>query len=319
MTKEKRVPVRVTALLDGRPGHEKQTKGILHALSTLVDIEVTYQKVPFNSVIVDFLTFLKIIFQVQKTSSLPQSPQLLIGTGRRTHLPLLQLKKKYGCPVITCMSPSLVLRKQFDLCFIPYHDEIKEGSNVFHTIGPPNTSTSEGEHKTEEGLILLGGKDYSHYWNTDDIKRIVEDIVTADKTTNWTISSSPRTPASTVSMLKKLDDNFCNCTFFDYKDTPAGWIEEKYAQCQRVWVTADSMSMVYEAMSAGCRVGLIPVKWKKKKSKFAKSQRQLIEEKRVITYEYWFQNGRKWQENISILNESDRCANEIVRRWWPKN
>ena len=43
------------------------------------------------------------------------------------------------------------------------------------------------------------------------------------------------------------------------QDTPQGWIFEQMQLAEAVWVTEDSVSMIYEALTAGCRVGVIEI------------------------------------------------------------
>ncbi len=314
--------LRVTALLDGRPGHEKQTRGIIEALSSFTEVRADFIRVPDNPPLADLWAFLRLIVTAQKKAAY-SGPDLVIGTGRRTHLPLLQLKKSYGCPAVVCMLPSLLLRNQFDLCLVPRHDGMPENKRFFNTIGPPNTSRSGGSHNPKAGLILIGGKDSSHYWHDEAVNQAVKEIITRENEVDWSVSSSPRTPETTVLMLENLSRNFANCRFDNYQDTPAGWVEEKYAACSKVWVTADSMSMIYEALTAGCEVGLLPVRWKKKNSKFAVSERHLTENKLVLSYDEWKKHG--WHQggvlppDRPVLNESRRCAKEIIRRWGQKN
>ncbi len=87
-----------------------------------------------------------------------------------------------------------------------------------------------------------------------------------------------------------------------FADTGPGWIEERYAECLKVWVTADSMSMVYEALSAGCRVGLLPVRWKAEKNKFRRSAEYLIENGLAVPFSAWppekKANGRKMSPSM---------------------
>lgn len=319
MNQKARDIIRVTAFLDGRPGHEKQTKGILTALDELIETEVSFVKVPYNSFAKDLLSHLNLFVSGKKSHQRKPYPDLVIGTGRRTHLPLLHCAKETNAKAVCCMSPAKTLRSRFDLCFVPKHDGITEAKNILHTIGPPNISVPGNNQKEEAGLILVGGTDISHKWDNDQIKGCLETIVQSDEQINWTVSSSPRTPDDCVTLLEQVAKNFSNCFFYRYQDTPAGWVEEQYASCRKVWVTADSMSMVYEALSAGCSVGLIPVLWKNKNSKFAKSERQLEENNIVMSYHGWSEGEEGWKSENPPLNESLRCAEEIVRRWFRKN
>jgi mitochondrial fission protein ELM1 len=105
-----------------------------------------------------------------------------------------------------------------------------------------------------------------------------------------------------------------NVSFFPFADTPKGWVEKQYDISGRVWVTADSLSMVYEALTAGCATGIIPVEWKQTESKFAFSEQYLYSHKIAVSYDTWKQNKDHIRSG-SGLNESDRCAREILRRW----
>ena len=113
-----------------------------------------------------------------------------------------------------------------------------------------------------------------------------------------------------------MQDATENCTFFEARDTGPGWIEEQYNQADMCWVTADSVSMTYEALSAGCRVGIVPVTWKNPSSKIARGLARLLDENWVISFDDYFNNSRTWQ-NHQALDEAGRAAREILRRWWP--
>jgi len=87
-----------------------------------------------------------------------------------------------------------------------------------------------------------------------------------------------------------------------------------YSKSSVTWVTADSVSMVYEALSAGCRVGVIAVDWKKP-NKIQKGVELLVSNNRILSHNRWEAN-HKWPSN-GELNEAKRCAKEILNRWWP--
>ncbi len=311
---------RVLALLDGRPGHEKQTKGILRELEQIVPIKVEFRKVSYNSVLKDFFLTLQIfLLSLIKSDNDERKFHFVIGTGRRTHLPALKEKMQNCAVALTCMTPAFYLRAFFDLCFIPEHDGGKENENVFFTIGPANCSIAKKKHEKDKGLILVGGTDKSHSWNDSEIIDQIKKIVSIEKQVHWTISSSPRTPASSVVLLEELEKELENCRFYRYENTPAGWVEEQYALNKTVWVTADSMSMVYEALTAGCHVGLLPVRWKGENSKFARSEAQLLNRKIVFSFQDWGKGESGIELDKEPLNEAERCAKEIVRRWCQKN
>jgi len=320
MTAARKNGLRVVALLDGRPGHEKQTQGIIQALQAKIQVEV-------REIVVTPLAPLALIWQLillflpGKGWSHRQihDADLLLGTGSRTHLPLLFFKKRYAIPAVTCMSPPFFMRSRFDLCCVPEHDGLAEKHNIINTIGAPNCSSNKNRREEDRGLILLGGLDYkSHLWESTEIAKMVRLIVQRETTQHWTISSSPRTPKETVELMKALAADFANATFFDYRDTQPGWIEKQYDKSRVVWVTSDSISMIYESLTAGCKVGIIPMQWRRKNSKFKKNEDILLKKGLVISFSSWEQGNAIWRENIE-LNEARRCAERILQIWWPKN
>jgi hypothetical protein len=72
--------------------------------------------------------------------------------------------------------------------------------------------------------------------------------------------------------------------------------------------------MVYEALSSGCKVGIIPVRWRKKNSKFITSEKYLYEQDMVLDLEGYLSHGREWKDHPA-LNEASRCADEILQRF----
>jgi hypothetical protein len=231
---------------------------------------------------------------------------------------MLLYKKKYAIPAITCMTPARHLEKCFDLCFVPEHDGRSEDKNIMLTVGAPNMSQNIQSHREECGLILLGGIDpKSHHWQSNRVTKMVEKLIETDRLKSWTISSSPRTPQDTVAMLKQLSKKYDNLHFFDYKETPPGWIEKQYDKNKVVWVTADSISMIYEAITAGCSVGILPMQWVSKNSKFKKNEDVLLAKSLVIPFSSWENGIVTWDESIK-LNEAERCADRILQQWWPE-
>jgi uncharacterized protein len=78
------------------------------------------------------------------------------------------------------------------------------------------------------------------------------------------------------------------------------------------------MSMVYEALSAGCHVGILPVVWKRKNNKFSRSEMYLLEHGLVVSFQDWREGTAQWKLH-EPLNEAGRCAEEIMRKWFRKN
>ena len=211
-------PLSITAYFDGRPGHEKQTQGILNGLSELTPIEVAVVNISVApaAYLKDWATYIFPFFQGVKQGEILPPADIIIGTGSHTHIPMLLDKKRRNrssCDpvrVICCMTPDALLRNKFDLCFIPMHDTPALKENVFVTQGPPATVKFEGRHKEEKGLILVGGLDKkSHVWRSAEIVSRIQIIIDKNPSIQWTVSSSPRTPEDTCQMLQDQMYSIC--------------------------------------------------------------------------------------------------------------
>ena len=55
------------------------------------------------------------------------------------------------------------------------------------------------------------------------------------------------------------------------------WLEDMLTRCRDVWISEDSISMIYEALTAGCRVGLLPLP-RKSASRLHRAIDQLLRE-----------------------------------------
>lgn len=322
MVTQTETELHVIKVLDGRPGHEKQTNGIVQALQQIVRIRTSSVSLEKHSIYKTFLHTCGLFLPLAtKAWGVPgaEKADLLIGTGSHTHLPMLHAKQQTGIPVVTCMSPSIYLLNRFDLCFIPAHDSTKEASNIIYTTGAPNMSKNLGVHKKDQGLILLGGIDKkSHHWDGKKIVAMVENLVQKYEQMHWTLSSSPRTPTATIKLLQNLAEKYPKVHFFDYRDTPAGWVEKMYDESSIVWVTSDSISMIYEALTAGCRVGILPMDWRRKNCKFRRNETMLVSKGLVKSFSEREQLHVEGSD-IGELNEAQRCARIIAEKWWPNS
>lgn len=312
--------LQVTLFSDGRPGHEKQSLGIINALKAYVDVEVIKVTVPARHFIHDLGSHFSYLFNLTSSSGLDgQQPDLLIGTGSRTHLPMLAAGRRAQAKIVTCMTPAPHLRAKFDLCCVPIHDQVKPADNIFFTVGSPNISLESAEQDPSRSMILLGGEDESsHKWDEQQLVSDLAALIDISEQTSWLISSSPRTPDSTEELIKRELAALPQVNFIPFSETGSGWVEDMYRIHGSVWITADSVSMVYESLSAGCRVGVLPVRWRKRNNKFQRSLEYLLDKKMIVTLSQFLQGEKQWLKH-EPLNEADRCAREILERWWPKN
>jgi uncharacterized protein len=311
--------VRITLFRDGRPGHVKQSRGIVNAMRRYVAVTVDEVEVLRRSIVFEVFSLAGYLLGRQSPRRSAEGCDLVLGAGSRTHLPMLAYARSHRARSVVCMTPPWPLRSRFDLCCSPIHDRVRPSGNVFLTIGPPNSAVAGTSHHHDIGLFCIGGEDSaSHVWDDDRIVTDVRRVIERSGFRAWIMTSSPRTPQTTELKCAALAAAFPEVDFVPFDRTGPGWIEQQYHDHGTVWITADSISMVYEALSAGCRVGLIPVRWKRKESKFAYSERYLVDKKLVVSLSRWLDNPEQWGET-EPLDEADRCAREIIKRWWPNN
>ena len=303
-------PVVVWAFTDGKAGHENQTHGLLAALAQRQPLDARWISVPAYASVLSSLMTRRFLPGV----GLPP-PDILIGAGHRTHLPMLAARRAHGGRSVVLMKPSLP-RAWFDLCAIPEHD-VPAGraaalsSNVLLTRGALN-GMQPGTKNPKAGLILVGGASRHYGWREKELVAQVQTIVQRETAIQWTLTTSRRTPASTTARLQALA--FGNLTVVPVQATGPGWLAEKLAQAAWVWATEDSVSMVYEALTAGCATGVLPVPRRRRVGKIARGIAGLADEG-LITYFSDWQNGGKLTPPAQPFNEAARVAAWIVEKW----
>ncbi|NCF80459.1 MAG: nucleoside-diphosphate sugar epimerase, partial [Proteobacteria bacterium] len=103
---------------DGLRGHENQSDGLIAALSHRTSLSIHTVATPrarrVNAVWRAVLG--------EDTRKLP-NPDLLIGTGNATHLPMLAARRRRGGRTVVLMKPSFPMAG-FDLVIAPAHDRL---------------------------------------------------------------------------------------------------------------------------------------------------------------------------------------------------
>lgn len=299
------LPPVIWRVLDGRAGHCNQVLGLTDALERRIDVDC-------HDVLIDGrLKGLRCLIpgRLNCLRQLPR-PNLLIGAGHSVHLPLLCLRHAFGGRSIVLMKPSIPMAA-FDLSIIAsVHNLRRVRSNVITTAGPLNRMQPSRRLQDSEGLILIGGVSDHFRWSDRDVLDQLSAVVTSDTKTSWTLTTSRRTPPSFLDAWQSagLPGRMVPC-----EDTPAGWMQEMLQRAGRVWVTCESMSMVYEALTAGAAVGLLelaPVR----RGRVYRSSRELIDSGHVTPWSAW-RDGTPLRKMTRPLREADRCADEVILRF----
>ena len=239
-------------------------------------------------------------------------PDLIIGAGHRTHLPMLRARRARGGRIVVLMRPSLPL-SWFDLCLVPAHDRITAGDNVWLTRGALNSIIRSETKDPRSGVILIGGPSKHYLWDEPELLAQIGRVATRLPAVQWRMTDSARTPAATRRALTQL--RYQNLIHTPVSETPPGWVTDRLADAAYVWVTADSMSMLYEALTAGAAVGLLDVP-ARQGGRLVKAIAQLATEGLVVRYQDW-QAGADLRRPADAPNEAVRAARHILDRLIP--
>ena len=285
---------------DGKPGHDVQTLGLVQALRVQARVEVF--TVPVDAGPSGLWWWLS--GRYPRAADLP-APDLLLGAGHRTHFHLLAARRRRGGRIILCMKPSLPL-SWFDLCLIPEHDAPPQAANVLVTAGVLNTVQAGGRHAADTGLVLLGGPSRHFAWDDDDILQQLEQLVAARPCRRWLLGTSPRTPASLARRLTGWPE----FEFVPFAASGSDWLAQRMAEAGEIWVSEDSVSMLYEAFSSGARVGALKVR-RSTVNRVTAAVDSLVERG-------WLGRPGDWRPGAGPerpFNEAGRCAAWVRQRW----
>lgn len=238
---------------DGKAGHRSQALGLFKAIQ-----RQSSETVSFEEISIDDLAIFPLLVGLFRRSipQLQTTPDFIFGVGSHTQLRVFLLGKIYPqAKTVILMKPNYPFA-WFNYSVIPEHDGILASDRVIVTQGALNPIVNEQRHQSERILIALGGSSKRHQWNEDKVFASIEHIVKQHSENEIIITTSRRTPEQFVERLNTYPF-LPHVHFFPVEQTPQGWIFEEMQQAEAVWVTEDSVSMIYEALTAGCRVGVI--------------------------------------------------------------
>ncbi|QOR62329.1 ELM1/GtrOC1 family putative glycosyltransferase [Sulfurovum sp. ST-21] len=259
----------VLILSDGRAGHLNQSVALAEYLKTsyeIVEVLPKYRWSKWASYLLDKVGVC--------TDSLFQKPKLehddydlVIGAGSRTYYMLKVLAKQFSAKSVTMMLPR-GYRYDYDLIFAQSHDKPPKEKNIIEL--PANFAYVEprGIYRASKNAIgvVIGGENKVFRMNRKRLKEQLDLIVEEFKGYEVAVTTSPRTPKEIESLIREYQ--------FDYEvvysDNPVNPIPDFLDQCETVFLTADSTSMISEAISYGsANVVVLPLE-AQKENKFTR-------------------------------------------------
>ena len=273
-------PLNILAFFDTRPGHQFQTRGVLSALNSLTEVSVREQHVEQNA---------------EPLGDFP--PDLLLGAGRRVHIPMLKAKIRTKAKSVVLMRPTL-WTFGYDLAVVPNHDRMKSHPKIIRTVLAPTTIQPKSNERCGRPLALVGGPSRHFSW---DITSLHACMTRLDNGSGFDVITSRRTPTDTIGNLPT------NSQVHEPSSVDRPRYESFLAHAPLILVTPDSVSMLADAITCGAVVHTVPME-PNPKSKVARAVAQLEATNRINT-------GRSGVP----LDESKRVAEEILSRFFPEH
>lgn len=307
------VPIIIWWFKDGKAGHENQAYGLIEAMGELKSVCV-FQQIPLK-----FRELVKCYWGYT-----PQAwqgillPDILIGAGSKTHPTLCvaryHYRKQYSLPVknLVLMRPNFPLH-WFDLCIIPKHDLLSyrntnlvyNNTNILVTFGVLNRLRPSNKLIKNKGLFLIGGLSTHFYWDEDRLFQQINSIITNTPEINWSLFTSRRTPSTFISKCQKINSVLIN---------PTHNLQSEIELSMNIWITSDSMSMIYEAMTVGSKVGILEIPIINN-DRISQHLNFLMSNHYVTSFTIWKQL-RQLSYSSLVLNEAVRCADLIIKKWF---
>ena len=284
--------MKVVILSDNKPGHYKQSLGIVEKMpeSQTEWLEIQFRHkwrdnllrvfmsifggVSLSTSLIHTLLRWSLTAETYHALSQLKTADITLSTGSSVAATNLLLGRILGAKTVTCRRPSPVGIQHFDLAILPmlYWRNTSRNGNVCRTIGVPNPISPDtlnalrNQLKSELNLpdcrrigILLGGTDRHETITIAAASQLSEICrAAAEKIdTQILVTTSRRTPPDVTAHLTSTLKHTDRCPLFTTADTPSEF-EDPYqailALSDLLIVTADSFSMVCEAASSGRKV-----------------------------------------------------------------
>ena len=297
-------PLVVWQLTDGKPGHEQQTLGLIRAMERLVPVQTI--RIDLRQQPVGLMDIL-----LRRFPHDYPKPDLVLGAGHGTHIPLLAARLATGGRSVVLMKPSLPMA-WFDYVIMPQHDNPPHHPHIMGTYGVLNPVVPSSTLKSDRGLMLLGGPSKHHGWDEEEMVRQMKAVLAANPDVQWQITTSRRTPEHTFLEIRNIAPH---AKVWTSSETPQGWVEQQLQEAGQVWVSEDSISMIFESLTAGGQVGVLQTP-RLQSDRITQAIDQLMVQRWLTSFDVWEKSGVL--QRAPRFSEADRAAEWLLRceeRW----
>ena len=262
-------------LTEGMHGMISQVEGLAKAL----DIEFIHEKIVINNfwkiIPPRFTPIKKFVFK----NNLKKDFNIVISCGRKSVIPSIFLKKKYGNKIVNIhiQDPKVSL-KNFDFIIVPEHDNLV-GENVLQSKGAIHYLQENELEKSKNYLkseikkeklvtLIMGGPNKYYDYNDEDIDKIFKKIKENFINNGYQLVFIPsmRTPQIIIDKAK----NYYNENQIIITSIDKNAYLSSLKLSDHIVVTCDSISMISEAAITGKPIYVAHMPNKKKNERFKK-------------------------------------------------
>ena len=223
---------------DSKIGHEKQVHAILENLALTQDLLIEERYISNPVWLELFLYLLKI---KPKQDSIPD---IIIGAGSKTTIPMLRYKIDRKTKVISVMKPQF-FESKFDLIVAPRHDYKVVPDNVFTYLGSI-AKVNINPDLENIGLIIIGGVNKHYKFDDDYLISQIDFIISLFPDISWIVFNSRRTPKS---FNERIKQNTSIGKFIDVNESFEP-LNDYLFKAKFKFVTPDSVNMIFESLSS---------------------------------------------------------------------
>ena len=266
-------PIKVILLKDHRPGHYHVSEGVVAALRRVAEVECTHVEIHRRKLVpnrfmrsllkrgVSPARLIRLGYGI-KPGALPKA-DLIVSSGGETLVANIALAKLMNAENIFCGSLRKIPPTSFSLVLTSYDRLAGEPRHAI--VLKPNTMDADAlgrggvlpelsvENPPKCAGCLIGGNSGMFTFSEDEWRELARKMKAISDAfgTRWLISTSRRTGDVAGDIFKEFSkDKTCVEEFIDYRNAGPGTLPDILKRADAILCTADSSSMVSEAVSA---------------------------------------------------------------------
>ncbi|HFU76395.1 MAG TPA: hypothetical protein ENK66_09140 [Arcobacter sp.] len=259
--------MKVLILSDGRIGHLNQSI----ALARYLRLSYEIVEVRFKNQLCQVLSYIfdriglksRLLFE----ADIINQYKMVIGTGSRTYYATKVISKKMNIKSVVMMFPR-GYRLDYDTIFVQSHDNPPKKKNIIEIPANFSYVDPKGIYRAKKKSIgiVIGGDNKMFKMSVVTLKEQLDFIKEFYHEYEIAITTSPRTEKEVENLVKTYHFNY----EVVFSRNPINPIPDFLEQCESIFITGDSTSMISEAISYGnCNVIVLPLK-SKEDNKFMK-------------------------------------------------